>query len=62
MPNGTILGIGIDNQLYTLESLTSTSKWKLVGEGGKLFSVSTIKDGIILGIGIDNQLYRSQML
>ena len=55
MKDGSFVGIGIDNQLYTLATLPST--WKLAKNGGKLLSVAILKDEIIVGVGTDNQLY-----
>ena len=55
LPNGAILGIGLDNDLYTRATLTSP--WVLVPNSGDVIGVTVLPNGAILGIGLDNDLY-----
>ncbi|CAF4404264.1 unnamed protein product, partial [Rotaria magnacalcarata] len=53
--DGTILGIGKNNQLYTRVSMNHP--WIHVPDSGSMIGVSNLKDGTILGVGTNNQLY-----
>ena len=55
LPNGTILGIGTDNLLYTRATLNSN--WVQVPNSGSVIGVTVLPNGTILGIGTDNLLY-----
>jgi arylsulfatase A-like enzyme len=55
-----LLGVGRDNQLYTLEGLTN--RWEHVPNSGSVISVTTMPDGRILGVGTDNQLWCRQQV
>jgi hypothetical protein len=55
MPNGTILGVGTDNMLYTRANLNSA--WSQVTNSGSMLGVTVLSDGTIVGVGTDNALY-----
>jgi Phage Tail Collar Domain/Tectonin domain len=55
LADGTILGVGPDNQLYKRPDLTGP--WTPIPNSGSAIGVSQLKDGQILGVGPDNQLY-----
>jgi uncharacterized protein (DUF697 family)/uncharacterized coiled-coil protein SlyX len=55
MRDGTFLGVGTDNQLYTRASLEAP--WKLVPTSGAVKSVVQLRDGTIAGVGMDNMIW-----
>lgn len=55
MPDGSILGVGTDNTLYTRANLTAA--WSQVANSGSVKSVTVQADGTIVGLGMDNTLY-----
>ncbi|MBO1048842.1 MAG: hypothetical protein HEQ10_14375 [Dolichospermum sp. DEX182a] len=55
LPNGTILGIGTDNLLYTRATLNSN--WVQVPNSGAVIGITVLPNGTILGIGTDKLLY-----
>ena len=55
----TILGVGIDNMLYTSPSITS-SPWKWTGPipgSCCVRDITQLQDGTFVGVGADNSLY-----
>jgi hypothetical protein len=55
MPNGTILGVGTNNLLYTRANLNSN--WVQVPNSCSVIGVTVMPNGTILGIGTDNMLW-----
>ncbi|MBE9239357.1 hypothetical protein IQ227_25975, partial [Anabaena aphanizomenioides LEGE 00250] len=60
MPDGTIVGIGMNNQLYTRKTLTSN--WEHIANSGSVLGITVMPDGTIVGIGMNNQLYTRKTL
>ncbi|MCF6404832.1 M57 family metalloprotease [Chitinophaga filiformis] len=60
LSNGAILGIGLDNDLYTRATLYSP--WAFVPNSGDVIGITVMPDGTILGIGLDNDLYTKATL
>jgi hypothetical protein len=59
--DGTIVGVGMDNYLYTKTSLNAN--WSgPVSNTCCVIGITQMNDGTILGIGTDNQLYLKQNL
>ena len=59
MPDGSILGIGMNNTLFTLPILPSA--WINIPNTGAVKSVTPMPDGTLLGIGMDNTLVERTM-
>jgi len=55
LKDGTILGIGMDNYLWTRATLNSS--WVQVPNSGSVIGVTVLQDGTILGIGMDKYLW-----
>ncbi|MGI8334470.1 hypothetical protein ACRYCC_31350 [Actinomadura scrupuli] len=55
LPNGRLVGVGLDNQLYTREKITDT--WVFEPDSGMVTSVSALADGSLIGVGLDRQAY-----
>jgi microcystin-dependent protein len=55
LKDGTIAGVGKDNQLYTRPNLSGP--WTLVPNSGSMLGVAQLNDGTILGVGTNNQLH-----
>lgn len=55
MDDGTILGVGTDNLIYTRRDLYGS--WVQVAGSGSVIGVVQLRDGTVVGIGTDNQLY-----
>ena len=55
MPNGAIVGVGTDKQLWTRSTLSSA--WTLVPGSGAVTAVTVMPDGTIIGVGTDRQLW-----
>ena len=53
--DGTIVGVGMDNLLYTRATLTSP--WVQVPNSGAVMRVTQMMDGTIVGVGMDNTLW-----
>ena len=56
----SLLGVGKNNLLYTMDLLSS--KWDVVYDSGSVISATTISDDRILGVGLDNNLYMKNTL
>ena len=54
MPDDTLLGIGMDNTLFTRANL---AYWTNVPNSAAVLGVTVMTDGSILGIGMDNSLF-----
>ncbi|MFM6107462.1 MAG: LamG-like jellyroll fold domain-containing protein, partial [Sphaerospermopsis kisseleviana] len=50
-----VIGIGMNNQLYTRKTLTSN--WEHIPNSGSVLGITVMPDGTIVGIGMNNQLY-----
>jgi len=57
LSNGTYVGVGLDNNLYTKTVLTAAWNGPVVYG---LMSVVQMNDGTLLGVGPDNMLYKSR--
>lgn len=53
--DGTLLGVGMDNLLYTRPTLSAP--WTQIPGSGAVLAVTQIDDGTLLGIGLDHLLY-----
>jgi hypothetical protein len=60
MPDGSILGIGTDNTLFTIPTLPTA--WISVPNSGAVIDVTLMLDGSILGVGTNSSLYRRATL
>ena len=59
--DGSFLGVGVDNAVYTLANLNA--KWIYGGDNTKTVKhVTQLSDGTLLGVGMDNQLYTKTTL
>ena len=59
--DGSFLGVGVDNALYTLANLNA--KWIYGGDNTKAVKhVTQLSDATLLGVGMDNQLYTKTTL
>ena len=56
----TVIGIGMDRQLYTRDGLTSS--WVLVPNSGLVTAITQLQDGKLLGIGLDSELWTRDTL
>jgi hypothetical protein len=56
--DGTILGIGTGNTLWTRKTLDAN--WVHITDSGSVIGVTVRTDGTILGIGTDNTLWTRQ--
>ncbi|KAJ3285183.1 hypothetical protein HDU79_007515, partial [Rhizoclosmatium sp. JEL0117] len=56
----TLIGVGLDNQLYTRTGLLGT--WVLVPNSGFVVDITVLSNGVLLGTGPDRQLYSKQTL
>lgn len=54
--DGTLLGVGMDNQLYTKPNIF-TGEWKSAKSDVKLIMIKYLSDNTLAGIGLDNKLY-----
>jgi len=54
--DGTLLGVGMDNLLYTKPSIF-TGEWKSAKSDVKLIMIKYLSDNTLAGIGLDNKLY-----
>ncbi|MDB9530048.1 lamin tail domain-containing protein, partial [Nodularia spumigena CS-1038] len=57
---GTIVGIGMNNQLFTRKTLTSN--WEYIPNSGAVLGITVMADGTIVGIGMNNQLFTRKTL
>ncbi|MFM6138143.1 MAG: hypothetical protein ACKPCP_29050, partial [Sphaerospermopsis kisseleviana] len=55
-----VIGIGMNNQLYTRKTLTSN--WEHIPNSGSVLGITVMSDGTIVGIGMNNQLYTRKTL
>ena len=55
-----LLGVGMDNQLYTCAS--ATAPWVLVPKSGSVTKAICLREGGIVGIGLDRQIYVRESL
>lgn len=55
-----LIGIGMDNQLYYRETLTSN--WVPVPNSGSVIGITVLPDGRLLGAGTDHQLWYRETL
>ncbi|MBE9058362.1 LamG-like jellyroll fold domain-containing protein, partial [Sphaerospermopsis sp. LEGE 08334] len=55
-----VIGIGMNNQLYTRKTLTSN--WEHIANSGSVLGITVMPDGTIVGIGMNNQLYTRKTL
>jgi hypothetical protein len=60
MPDGKLLGIGMDNALWTRDTLTSD--WQQVPNSGSVLGITVMPDGKLLGIGMENALWTRDTL
>ncbi|MDJ1184774.1 lamin tail domain-containing protein, partial [Roseofilum casamattae] len=60
MSDGTLVGIGMGNQLWTRETLTSP--WQHIPNSGAVLGITTMSDGTLVGIGMGNQLWTRETL
>jgi hypothetical protein len=54
--DGTLLGVGMDNKLYTKPSIFK-GEWKSAKSDVKLIMIKYLSDNTLAGIGLDNKLY-----
>jgi phospholipase C len=59
LKNGTIVGVGLDNQLYSRSNLAT---WVSVPGSGVATAITTLLDGTLLAVGTDLQLYQRDTL
>lgn len=55
LPDGTLVGVGMDNALWTRASLTTA--WVQVPSSQSVYDVTVLADGRLLGIGTNFELY-----
>jgi len=60
LKDGTIVGVGMDQGLYTRATLTSS--WVLVPGSHAVKSVTQLPSGTIVGVGMNDQLYTRETL
>ena len=60
MQDGTLLGVGADNSLFTKKELEAD--WIQVPNSGSVNDVAILPDGRILGVGVDYWLYTRDTL
>ncbi|MDD1449500.1 hypothetical protein MEN98_26135, partial [Dolichospermum sp. ST_sed8] len=53
--NANLVGIGMDNQLWTRKTLTSN--WEQIPNSGLVLAITFMPDGTLVGIGMDHQLW-----
>ncbi|MFO0173136.1 MAG: hypothetical protein ACK51W_11725, partial [Aphanizomenon sp.] len=56
MPDGTLVGIGMDHQLWTRKNYL-TSNWEHIPNSGSVLAITFMPDGTLVGIGMDHQLW-----
>ncbi|MFZ2725492.1 MAG: lamin tail domain-containing protein [Methylococcaceae bacterium] len=56
----SLIGIGMDNQLWTRKTLTSN--WEHIVNSGAVIGITVLADGTIVGIGMDHQLWTRKTL
>ncbi|ORY47615.1 hypothetical protein BCR33DRAFT_714722 [Rhizoclosmatium globosum] len=56
----TLIGVGLDNQLYTRSGLLGN--WALVPNSGSVVDITVLSNGVLLGTGLDKQLYSKQTI
>jgi hypothetical protein len=54
--DGTLLGVGLDNKLYTKPDIF-TGEWVPTNSEVKLIMVKHLSDNTLAGVGLDNKLY-----
>ena len=54
LPDCTLVGIGMDNQLWTRKTLTSN--WEKIPNSGLVLAFTFLPDGHLVGVGMDHQL------
>ena len=54
--DGSILGVGLDNKLYTKPSIFN-GEWVPTNSDVKLIMVKHLSDNTVAGVGLDNKLY-----
>ncbi|WP_353929298.1 lamin tail domain-containing protein [Okeanomitos corallinicola TIOX110] len=55
-----LIGIGMNNQLWTRKTLTSN--WEHIPNSGAVLGITVMPDGTIVGIGMDHQLWTRKTL
>ncbi|MFM6863714.1 MAG: lamin tail domain-containing protein [Dolichospermum sp.] len=55
--NANLVGIGMDNQLWTRKNYL-TSNWEHIPNSGAVLAITAMPDGSLVGIGMDHQLWR----
>ncbi|MDD1438404.1 lamin tail domain-containing protein, partial [Dolichospermum sp. ST_sed10] len=61
MPDGTLVGIGMDHQLWTRKNYL-TSNWEHIPNSGAVLAITPMPDGTLVGIGMDHQLWTRKTL
>ncbi|MFN8950416.1 MAG: hypothetical protein ACK5WC_04610, partial [Aphanizomenon sp.] len=54
--NANLVGIGMDNQLWTRKNYL-TSNWEHIPNSGLVLAITFMPDGTLVGIGMDHQLW-----
>ena len=58
--DATLVGIGMDNQLWIRKTLTSN--WEHIPNSAAVIGITVMPDGTLVGIGMDNQLWTRKTL
>ena len=59
--NANLVGIGMNNQLFTRKNYL-TSNWEHIPNSGAVLAITAMPDGTLVGIGMNNQLYTRKTL